>query len=240
MHFKPTRLKGAVLIVPTPAGDERGFFMRTFCMLEFARAGLETAFVQHSTSYTKRKGTIRGMHFQTAPHSETKVVTCLKGAIHDVIIDLRSDSPTYCKWQAFELSEKNRHMLYIPTGFAHGFQTLTDDATVGYLISEFYAPHAASGVRYDDPAFAITWPLPPTMLSEKDKTWKPFERLVRKRGRPPKSSLETSRSASGASSRQSSDSRAATKAGKTATAKPGSRKPGSISRKPPAKKPRGR
>jgi dTDP-4-dehydrorhamnose 3,5-epimerase len=114
------------------------------------------------------------MHFQRAPHGEIKVVRCLKGAVYDVIIDLRPESPTYRRWQGFELSAENRRQLYIPQGFAHGFQTLCDDAEVGYLISAFYAPAAASGVRYDDPAFAIEWPLALTVISEKDQTWPAF------------------------------------------------------------------
>lgn len=171
MLFKPTRLKGAYLIEPDPVSDERGYFMRTFCLSEFAGNGLEVAYFQHNVSYTRLKGTIRGMHFQRPPHAETKVVTCLKGAIHDVIIDLRPASQTYLKWQAFELSPKNRHQLYVPEGFAHGFQSLTDDVEVGYLISEFYVPNAAAGVRYDDPALAIRWPLPVSLISQKDRQW---------------------------------------------------------------------
>lgn len=181
MLFKKSRLDGACLIEPSPMLDERGFFMRTFCMVEFARAGLQTAFVQHNTSYTKRKGTIRGMHLQRAPHAEVKVVTCLRGAIQDVIIDLRPDSPTFCKWESFELTAANRRQLYIPEGFAHGFQTLTDDVEVGYLISEFYAPQAATGVRYDDPAFRIKWALPAEVISRKDTEWPPFVRPRKKR-----------------------------------------------------------
>lgn len=185
MLFKKTRLKGACLIEPSPVTDERGFFMRTFCMIEFAHAGLQTAFVQHNVSYTKCMGTIRGMHFQQSPHVETKVVTCLRGAIHDVIIDLRPQSKTYRKWQAFELSVANRRQLYVPEGFAHGFQALTDDAEVGYLISEFYTPHAAAGIRYDDAAFGITWPLALTVLSQRDRSWPAFMRPKKRRGRPP-------------------------------------------------------
>lgn len=171
MLFKPTRLKGACLIEPHPITDERGYFMRTFCMIEFAHNGLEVAYVQHNVSYTRLKGTVRGMHFQLAPHAETKVVTCTQGAIHDVIVDLRPASRTYLKWQAFELSAENRKLLYVPAGFAHGFQSLTDDVEVSYLISEFYVPHAAAGIRHDDPALAIRWPLPVSLISEKDRRW---------------------------------------------------------------------
>lgn len=175
MLFHATDLADAWLIEPQPIVDERGFFERTFCMREFRRHGLETSFVQHSTSYSVRKGTLRGMHFQNAPHAEAKVVTCLKGAIWDVIIDLRPDSPSFGRWQGFELTAANQRQLYVPAGFAHGLQTLCDETEVGYLISQFHAPHAAAGVRYDDPAFAIDWPLPVTAISAKDRAWPDFD-----------------------------------------------------------------
>lgn len=174
MRFDETRLRDAWLIEAVPAYDQRGFFARTFCAQEYAERGLTTWFVQNSTSYSKQRGTIRGMHFQRAPHGEVKVVSCLRGAIWDVIIDLRPESPTYLRWQGFELTAENRRQLYVPEGFAHGFQTLHDDTEVGYLISVFYTPLAASGVRYDDPTFAIKWPLPLTAISEKDRTWPNF------------------------------------------------------------------
>jgi dTDP-4-dehydrorhamnose 3,5-epimerase len=174
MLFRETRLQDAWLVELEPAGDDRGFFARTFCELEFAAHGLETRFVQHSRSLSAMRGTLRGMHFQNPPHSEAKLVTCIKGAIWDVIIDLRPNSPSFRQWQGFEMTADNRHQLYIPQGFAHGFQTLSDDAEVGYLISAFYAPDAADGLRYDDPAFSIEWPLPPTVISEKDRNWPNF------------------------------------------------------------------
>jgi dTDP-4-dehydrorhamnose 3,5-epimerase len=174
MRFSPTELCGAWLIEPVPARDDRGFFARTFCIQEYEDHGLTTCFVQHNTSSSVVRGTLRGMHFQRAPHGEVKVVSCLKGAIWDVIIDLRPRSPTYRQWQGFELTAENRHQLYIPKGFAHGFQTLCDDVEVGYLISAFYAPAAASGVRHDDPAFAVEWPQPVSVISEKDRTWPDF------------------------------------------------------------------
>ena len=136
--------------------------------------GLETNFVQHSTSYSSHKGTLRGLHLQRAPHAEVKIVRCLKGAIWDVIIDLRRDSPTYREWQAFELTADNGSQLYVPAGFAHGFQTLCDDTEAGYLISAYHVPSAACGIRYDDPAFAIAWPLPPGPMSTMDKGWSDF------------------------------------------------------------------
>ena len=174
MRFNKTELCGAWLIEPMPARDERGFFARTFCVKEFKEHGLTTRFVQHNTSHSATRGTLRGMHFQRAPHGEVKVATCLKGAIWDVIIDLRPQSATYRRWRGFELTAANRRQLYVPKGFAHGFQTLCDDVEVGYLISAFYAPAVASGVRHDDPAFAIDWPLPVSAISEKDRTWPVF------------------------------------------------------------------
>lgn len=178
MRFEETTLGGAWLIDLLPVRDHRGFFARTFCVQAYADQGLTTGFVQHSTSQSVTRGTVRGLHFQRAPHSEVKVVRCLKGAIWDVIIDLRSDSATYRRWQGFELSAENQRQLYVPAGFAHGFQTLCDDTHVSYLISAFYAPLSASGIRYDDPAFAIDWPLPLTEISEKDRTWPDFREPV--------------------------------------------------------------
>jgi dTDP-4-dehydrorhamnose 3,5-epimerase len=174
MRFEETDLPDACLIIPEPVRDERGFFARTFCAREFGERGLETNFVQHSISASARKGTLRGMHFQTEPHGEVKIVTCLKGAILDVIVDLREGSRAFRKWQSFELTQENRHRLYIPKGFAHGFQTLTDDVEMLYLISAFYEPTAASGVRHDDPTFGIAWPLPVSVISDKDRAWPDF------------------------------------------------------------------
>jgi dTDP-4-dehydrorhamnose 3,5-epimerase len=174
MRFVETALEGAWLIDAVPAGDSRGSFARTFCMREFSAHGLDTTFVQHSTSYSATRGTLRGMHYQRTPHAEVKVVSCRKGAMWDVIIDIRSGSPTYRRWQAFQLTAENHLRLYIPVGFAHGFQSLCDDTEVDYLISEFYEPAAAEGVRYDDPAFAIEWPLEVSVISEKDRAWPDF------------------------------------------------------------------
>ena len=171
MQFLATRLEGAYRIEPTPVSDERGRFERSFCTREFEAAGLHTGFVQHSQSWSSARGTLRGMHFQRAPHGEIKLVRCLRGRIWDVLVDLRTASPTFRLWQGFELSEDNRHELYVPEGFAHGFQTLTDDVEVGYMISTHYAADYASGVRHDDPAFGIDWPLPVTAISERDRNW---------------------------------------------------------------------
>jgi dTDP-4-dehydrorhamnose 3,5-epimerase len=175
MRFLETGLAGAWLIEPEPVADHRGHFVRTFCAREFADRGLVTAFPQHSLSFTKSKGSIRGMHFQRPPHDETKLVGCTRGAIWDVIVDLRPRSPTRGQWQGFELSAENGRQLYISPGLAHGFQTLTDDAEVRYLISQFYVPSASSGVRHDDPAFAISWPLPVTVISERDAAWPAYQ-----------------------------------------------------------------
>lgn len=174
MHFRPTTLSGAWLIDLEPSRDERGFFARTFCVREFAAQGLETSFPQHSTSFSARRGTVRGMHFQRPPHGEVKLVRCLSGSIWDVIIDIRPQSPTFRRWQGFELTAESRTQLYIPSGFAHGFQTLSDDVEVNYLISAEYIPEAAAGICHDDPAFRIDWPLPVSTISDKDRSWPPF------------------------------------------------------------------
>jgi dTDP-4-dehydrorhamnose 3,5-epimerase len=175
MRFIETKLKGAYIIEPEPIDDERGFFARTFCQEEFAAHGLRTQFVQCSISFNKKKGTLRGMHYQVAPYEEAKLVRCTMGAIYDVIIDLRPGSLTSTQWVAVELTAQNRKMLYVPGGFAHGFQTLEDNTEVFYQMSEFYHPECARGVRWDDPAFGITWPLAEEpVLSEKDRGYSPW------------------------------------------------------------------
>ncbi|WP_291197249.1 dTDP-4-dehydrorhamnose 3,5-epimerase [Hyphomonas sp.] len=174
MKFHPTTLKDAVLIELERRGDDRGFFARTFCADEFAANGLPTEFVQQNMSYSATKGTIRGMHFQRAPHAEDKLIRCLRGAIVDIILDLRPDSPTYKRWEAFELNEENKRQLLVPKGFAHGFQTVSDHVEVTYLVSSRYNGAAEGGVRWNDPAFGITWPLAPTEMSDKDKKWADF------------------------------------------------------------------
>jgi dTDP-4-dehydrorhamnose 3,5-epimerase len=174
MRFSETRLHGAWIIEPVPAEDERGSFARTFCRREFAEHGLETTYVQHSCSRSRLRGTVRGMHFQEPPHAEVKVVSCRNGAILDVIVDLRPGSPSYLQWQGFELTAENRRQLYVPKGFAHGFQSLSDATEVNYLISEYYSPEAAAGIRYNDPSIFIDWPLTVTAISEKDQSWPDF------------------------------------------------------------------
>lgn len=171
MIFRCTRLSGAWFIEPERHCDERGFFTRTWCRDEYAARNLDVEIAQESVSYNRKRGTMRGLHFQCAPHQETKIVRCIHGAIWDVIVDLRPLSPTYLQWQAFELTAENMASLYIPKGFAHGFQTLTDHAQVSYQISVPYAPDAARGYRHDDPAFAIAWPEPITEMSVRDREW---------------------------------------------------------------------
>jgi dTDP-4-dehydrorhamnose 3,5-epimerase len=156
--FTETKLKGAFLIDPELIEDERGFFARSWCQHEFTRHGLNPRMVQCSISYNKYRGTLRGMHYQAEPHQEAKIVRCTRGAIYDVILDLRDSSVTFGQWVAAELTAENRKMLYVPEGFAHGFQTLEDDTEVFYQISEFYRPELARAVSWDDPEFAIQWP----------------------------------------------------------------------------------
>lgn len=172
MRFIPTPLMGAYVIEPEKLEDNRGFFARTWCQKEFANQGLDSNLVQCSISFNKKRGTLRGMHFQVPPFAETKLVRCTQGAIYDVIVDLRSDSPTYLQWTAVELTASNRQALYIPKGFAHGFQTLEDDTEIFYQMSDFYAPEAARGFRWDDPTFKIQWVQEVTVISDRDRTYK--------------------------------------------------------------------
>lgn len=194
MLFKETKLKGAYIIELEPLEDERGFFARSFCKKEFEKHNLNFHIVQCNISYNKKRGTLRGMHYQTAPHQEAKIVSCTNGSIVDVIIDLRPDSPTYCQWFAIELTAHssplpahssetahcspliaNYKMLYIPEGFAHGFQTLEDETAVFYQMSEFYHSECARGVRFNDPVFNIKWPIPEIIISERDRSFQDFK-----------------------------------------------------------------
>ena len=174
MLFTETGLTGSYLIDIERREDERGFFGRSFCQHEFAARGLKTVIAQCNVSFNRTRGTLRGMHYQRAPREEAKLVRCTRGSLFDVIIDLRPDSPTYCKWFSVELTGENRRMLYVPEGFAHGFQTLLDDTEVFYQMFEFYSPEHACGVRWDDPAFGITWPLRNPILSARDAAYGPF------------------------------------------------------------------
>ena len=171
MRFTETRVAGAFLIEPEPIADERGFFARTWCREEFADHGLTPELAQANISFNHRKGTLRGLHYQAAPHAEAKLVRVTRGTIWDLALDLRRDSPTYLAWFGAELSDANRHMLYVPEGCAHGFLTLTDDAEVAYQMSAPYAPEAARGVRFDDPAFGIEWPGEVVVINERDRTY---------------------------------------------------------------------
>jgi dTDP-4-dehydrorhamnose 3,5-epimerase len=175
MRFTETPLAGAFVIEPELRADERGFFARTFCANEFSDHGLIPVVAQANLSFNQRAGTLRGMHYQLPPAAEAKLVRCTRGAIHDVIIDLRPESPTHLEHFGIELSEDNRIALYVPELFAHGYQALTDGAEVVYQVSEFYAPGQEQGLRYDDPAFAIEWPLPVSAISAKDRSWPDFE-----------------------------------------------------------------
>lgn len=172
--FEETAIPGLLLIRLEPLVDERGSFARTFCAREFAEHGLDPTVVQCNTSFNAHSGTLRGMHYQAAPHGEAKLVRCVRGMIYDVVVDLRPDSPTYTKWVGTELSEDSLSMFYIPAGLAHGFQTLVDDSEVIYQMSEYYSPEHTRGVRWDDPAFEIGWPKGPQKLSERDASYPDF------------------------------------------------------------------
>ena len=171
MIFTETLLPGAFLVSVEPRADDRGFFARTFCEREFAAHGLKTRIAQANVSFNYRKGTLRGMHFQYPPAAETKFVRCTRGAIVDVIVDLRPESTTYLQHVAVELTAENRTGLFVPERFAHGYQVLEDHTETTYHVGEFYTPAAESGVRFDDPRLGITWPLPITDMSDKDRVW---------------------------------------------------------------------
>jgi dTDP-4-dehydrorhamnose 3,5-epimerase len=166
-------LQDAAIIDIEPRGDDRGFLARVFCAREFGEHGLPTRFVQASTIHSPERDTLRGLHFQTAPHAENKLVRCTRGAVWVVMLDLREDSPTYLGWQGVELTAENRRSLLVPEGFAQGYQTLSDDCEVSYQMTHEYVPEAASGVRWDDPAFGIEWPAPAgeRLISDRDRAW---------------------------------------------------------------------
>jgi dTDP-4-dehydrorhamnose 3,5-epimerase len=179
MIFTPTPLTGAYVVEMEPRADERGFFARIWCRREFEEHGLDGELVQSSISLSKSAGTLRGLHYQATPFEETKLVRCTRGSIFDVIVDLRPESRTFTRHVAVRLSSANRRMLYIPKGFAHGFQTLEHDTEVMYQMSEFYQPEAARGVRWDDPAFAIDWPdAANRIMNERDRSYPDFRTSV--------------------------------------------------------------
>jgi dTDP-4-dehydrorhamnose 3,5-epimerase len=171
MKFIQAPFEGAYIIEMEPFLDERGFFVRTFCQEEFAEIGFKKQIVQINHSLTRQKGTIRGLHYQLPPASETKIIRCIQGAVFDVMVDIRANSPTFMQWYGIELSKDNMRMGYIPEGFAHGFQTLTNDAEMIYYHTEFYNPEHERGLRPDDPALMIKWPLPMSAISPKDDSY---------------------------------------------------------------------
>jgi len=170
LQFKETKLSGAYIIDLDTIKDERGFFARAWCQKEFEENGLKSNIAQCNLSFNHKKGTLRGMHYQVKPYEEVKMVRCTQGKILDVIIDLRKDSPTYKEWIGVELSADNNRMLYVPEGFAHGYQTLEDNSVVYYQVTEFYQPGSERGIRWNDPAFSIEWPLEVFVISEKDNS----------------------------------------------------------------------
>jgi dTDP-4-dehydrorhamnose 3,5-epimerase len=179
MRFVETQLPGVIVIEPERLSDERGWFARTFDRDEFAARGMNPEVIQTNVSFNARAGTLRGMHYQADPHGETKVVRCVRGAIFDVAVDLRSDAPTHARWHGVELSEENGLALYIPAGYAHGFQALSDDSEIHYLMGNPYVPEAGRGVRWDDPAFEIEWPAAPSagrVISQRDASYPDFGR----------------------------------------------------------------
>ncbi|MCB2359371.1 dTDP-4-dehydrorhamnose 3,5-epimerase [Clostridium estertheticum] len=171
MIFRETKLNGAYIIEIEPIEDERGFFARSWCKEEFEKYGLNSNLVQCNISFNKKKGILRGMHYQCTPYEEVKSVRCIRGAIYDVIIDLRPESETYKQWTSIELTPENRKMIYVPRGFAHGFQTLEDNTEVFYQMSEFYHGECARGVRWDDENFSIVWPIKEKIISDKDEKY---------------------------------------------------------------------
>jgi dTDP-4-dehydrorhamnose 3,5-epimerase len=171
LKFTPTPLAGAYVIELERIEDERGFFARSFCQEEFRKQGLKPAIAQCNVSWNRKRGTLRGLHYQAAPHEEAKVVRCTRGTVWDVLVDLREGSPTRLRWHAQELSAENRRAFYVPEGFAHGFQALADDSEVLYQMSEFYHPGLARGLRWDDPKLGIRWPLPEPTLSARDRSY---------------------------------------------------------------------
>jgi dTDP-4-dehydrorhamnose 3,5-epimerase len=178
--FSPTKLRDAVLIDVERHGDERGYLARTFCEHEFSENGLVTRFVQASTVFSPERNTLRGLHFQTAPHAEVKLVRCTRGAAQVTIVDLRPDSPTYLEWLGEELTPQNGRLLYVPSGFAQGYQTLVDETEMSYQMSHEYVPEAASGVRWNDPAFGIVWPPADLrIISERDQAWPDLHPIAR-------------------------------------------------------------
>ncbi len=185
MIFTETPLAGAYLIDPEPRGDERGLFARVFCREEFDALGLDSSVVQCNVAFNHRAGTLRGMHFQREPHAEVKLVRCTQGALYDAIVDLRPASQTFGRWFAAELTAANRRMLYVPRGFAHGYQTLADDTEIAYQVSAAYHPASEGGLAWDDPQVGIAWPMAPSAISDKDRRHPRLAQLSERLGQPP-------------------------------------------------------
>lgn len=175
MRFTQTDVKGVLISDLEPVGDERGFFARAWCAREFAGQGVEVRFVQQNIAFTKRRGTLRGLHFQKGRHWEEKLVRCTRGSAYVVVADLRRESPSYGQWCAVELTAENHRQLYVPVGCAQGYQVLQDDTELFYQMSQYYTPESSLGFRFDDPAFGIDWPLAPLNLSERDRGWPDYE-----------------------------------------------------------------
>jgi dTDP-4-dehydrorhamnose 3,5-epimerase len=175
VKFQETKLSGAYIVDIEPLVDDRGLFARAWCQREFEALGLNADFVQANVSRNSKRGTLRGLHWQQRPYAECKLVRCTKGAIFDVVVDLRPESDTFKSWAGIELTEQNHRMLLVPEDFAHGFQTLEDDTEVFYQVTQFYTPEAERGALFDDPAFGIDWPLAVTSMSDKDAGWEPFD-----------------------------------------------------------------
>lgn len=181
MIFTETKLKGAFVIDVERREDERGFFGRAWCKKEFEAQGLNSDAVQANISFNKKKGTLRGMHYQSAPFSENKIVQCTSGSLYDVIIDIRTDSPSFKQWVGVELTAESFRIIYVPKGFAHGFITLEDNTAVHYWVTQYHTPASEAGIRFDDPMFNIEWPLAPVLVSEKDRVHAPFvDRIYKK------------------------------------------------------------
>lgn len=178
MRFEPTPLIGACIVRPEPRRDERGHFARAWCAEEFRAHGLDPTIAQINLAVNVERGTLRGLHYQLSPHAECKLIRCTRGAVFNVIVDLRRDSPTHGQWFGLELSAENQAMMYSPEGFANGYQTLVDECEIYYCTSHSFAPGAARGVRFDDPAFGICWPLAPSRMSTQDMNWPDYDRTV--------------------------------------------------------------
>ena len=177
MQITPLKIQGVALVEIEPLSDGRGYFARSYCRQEFNDVGLDFDVVQSNLSHNVSKGTLRGMHYQDAPKPDPKLVSCIRGSIFDVVVDLRADSQTYCQWVGMQLTADNAKALFVPPGCAHGFITLSDDTLVNYLMGEVYVAELARGVRWNDPAFSINWPEDPVVISERDATYPDFKRL---------------------------------------------------------------